>query len=294
MAIQDDNTILMKSDLKAYHEAIAPMLGGNFMMSTNVSDYYYTDETMVGVYTDGKPVYQRSYTFGNVEAGTQDSQGNITSVIARSLNTWKIDKIVYVSGCATASNGNKIAIPYTQEAGKNAFTIGAVCWEASTEKIIFTNSSTYALSDVTVNVRYTKSTDTANSAITTPGAYDLNRPDLWPANKEIFFGNGAYGYRATGTFNTTTDTRESTLLLSLTRTSTTKFISQGGTIKRSVVSPTSSDITIGSPFVSYNLANGIASTPFYAVSIEADGIKLWRRDATMSNIPYDIWITYTK
>ena len=62
MAIQNDNTILCKGDLKAYHEKILPYLGGNFMLGTNVSDYYSTDEKIVGVWTNGKPIYKKTFT----------------------------------------------------------------------------------------------------------------------------------------------------------------------------------------------------------------------------------------
>ena len=65
MAIQDDNTILSKGDLKAYHQKILPYLGGNMMMSTNVSDHYSTDEKVVGVWTDGKPLYQKTIVKNN-------------------------------------------------------------------------------------------------------------------------------------------------------------------------------------------------------------------------------------
>ena len=288
MAIQDDSTLVTKGDLKEYHEALLPYLGGNFMLSTNVSDYYYTDETIVGVYTDGKPVYQKSYTFGSVEAGTVDAQGNIESVIVRTLNTWKIDKIVYASGCATASNGNKIAIPYTQEAGKNSFTIGAICWEAESEKILFINCSTYALTNVTVNIRYTKSTDAAGSATATPGCYDINRPDLWPTDKEIFFGNGLYGYRVISTTDRTIPANGQYNSDPVT-TNVTYMLNQGGKVKSK---------SGGWYFVfgATSLADSIASG-WWIDPNNNNALKYYIENAKNSSqifTDFDIWVTYTK
>lgn len=280
MAIQDDKTLLCKGDLKAYHESISPYLGGNLMLGTNVSDYYSEDEKIIGVWINGKPIYQKTVSCALGNAAIVNTPHNISN----------LDFVIDMFGHGKDASGNSFPVPYAP--------VGNISWGVqiyvSATNISCVTAQNWTGSTVKITLRYVKTTDAANSALTTPGCYDINFPNTWPENKEIFFGNGAYGYHATGTFNTTIDTRESTLLLSLTRTSTTKLISQGGTIKRSVISPTSSDITIGGPFVSYNLTNGIVSTPFYAVSIESDGIKLWRRDATMSNIPYDLWFTYTK
>lgn len=50
MAIQNDNTLVTKGDLKAlYSDKIAPYLGANLALKTNVSDYYLTTEKIVGV-----------------------------------------------------------------------------------------------------------------------------------------------------------------------------------------------------------------------------------------------------
>ena len=82
MAIQDDNTILSKADLKAYHQKILPYLGGNMMMSTNVSDSYSTDEKVVGVWLDGKPLYQKTFatTVPNNDNGSGDTQISLASL----------------------------------------------------------------------------------------------------------------------------------------------------------------------------------------------------------------------
>ncbi len=50
MAVQNDNTIVTKGDLKTlFSDKIAPYLGQNLTLRTNVSDYYSTTEKIVGV-----------------------------------------------------------------------------------------------------------------------------------------------------------------------------------------------------------------------------------------------------
>ena len=95
MAVQNDSTLLCKGDLKAYHESIAPYLGGNLMVATNVSDYYSTDEKIVGVWTDKKPIYQKTISCGALpNANTKNVSHNISN----------IDYIVNIYGVAKRSS----------------------------------------------------------------------------------------------------------------------------------------------------------------------------------------------
>ena len=196
MAIQDDNTVLCKGDLKAYHEQILPYLGGNLMLGTNVSDYYSTDEKIVGVWLDGKPIYQK--TLVGITAPVCQTDG--TSVQKDiDLNYLNIDVFVgEVSNCMVPYNesySSSIILPAIS--GNNHLFLW---YKPNTGKIRINNSATnYNGAPIRITIQYTKTTDAANSAVTTPGCYDINRPDLWPANQEIFFGNGLYGQKFTGT-----------------------------------------------------------------------------------------------
>ena len=51
MAIQNDNTVVTKGDLKAlYSNKIAPYLGANLALKTRTGDYYMQDEEiLIGV-----------------------------------------------------------------------------------------------------------------------------------------------------------------------------------------------------------------------------------------------------
>lgn len=180
MAIQNDNTVLNKGDLKAYHEKILPYLGGNMMMSTNNSDYYSTDEKVIGVWTDGRPIYQRSY-LGNICSSTGTGTWTETT-IEKPTN---LDFVVFAICGDSSVIHNYIGVGTPSSASTHLFVNCA-------------RSGGVGISRMTI--QYTKTTDTTTTALTTPGCYDINRPDLWPANKEVFFGNGLYGFRAIGNF----------------------------------------------------------------------------------------------
>lgn len=278
MAIQDDNTILMKSDLKAYHEAIAPMLGGSFMMSTNVSDYYSTDEKIVGIWTDGRPVYQKTFTF------TTPSSLNTDTTI---VTVPKVSNLVNIlGGFITRADGGLMLLNSNYPSQSNSIF-----------SVINSSNNLSILLRVTINVdagrsgyitiQYTKTTDEANSAVSTPGCYDINRPDLWPANKEIFFGNGLYGFRGTGTYNVTANTPTSKTITTIITNakSTTKIFNYGGTLKKG--SGASSSDTI--------LGLGYGANVWTSLLLDNTGLVMYNYDTTArSNIPYDIWVTYTK
>ena len=59
MAVKNDNTLITKGDLKKFYNKILPYMGGNYVFNTlGTKDYYSEDEKVIGVWTDGKPVYQ--------------------------------------------------------------------------------------------------------------------------------------------------------------------------------------------------------------------------------------------
>ena len=198
MAIQSDETLVTKGDLKTlYIDKILPYLGGNMMMQTGVSDYYSTDEKCIGIWIDGKPLYQKVIDCGGVP---KSSVKNVP------VDTTIMESIVYIyfvnSGLnTTAGNAFAYPIPFVDKNNTAANNIEAYLDGGSIK--IKTNTSWGDQANVYVTIKYTKRADTATSALTTPGCYDINRPDLWPNNKEIFFGNGLYGYRSTGVASST-------------------------------------------------------------------------------------------
>ena len=190
MAIQNDNTLVTKGDLKdLYSNKIAPYLGANLQMKTNVSDYYSTNEKIVGTWTDGKPLYQKTYLL------MTPSNSNDT-VIGTFDSTYTVREM---NGFVEDSSSHTY-LPIMFKYGDDANNYITVYITASGIRAKVANG--YTSKPIYLTLRYTKTTDTASSAFTTPGCYDINFPNTWPENKEIYFGNGLYGYRATGTTGT--------------------------------------------------------------------------------------------
>ena len=282
MAIQNDNTILCKGDLKAYHEKILPYLGGNFMLGTNVSDYYSTDDKIVGVWTDGKPVYQRIVSFLNT---TTDFS---THVKICEVSSWNIDNLIFLYGATNNhSSVNQIAVPIGYNTTENDKRIFYICKQDVPnirENGIWTRGT--AVGSLTIIVQYTKTTDVANSAIATPGCYDINRPDLWPANKEIFFGNGLYGQRITGTESLTANVRKDIRI----NNEECQLKAFGGLVK-----PDGGTWLINFPYY-WNNDNYVSTAQIYsniATSPYAGLMLFFKSNQTQTTI-YDIWVTYTK
>lgn len=272
MAIQDDNTILNKGDLKAYHEAIAPMLGGTLLSRTNVSDHYSTDEKIVGVWTDGKPIYQKTISATKtIAVNSYATIGTISDV----------DTPVYAYGTAEDnSSGLNYHMLGSIWSGLNFQSTGNV--NISTGTLIAYNNTTF-----TITCLYTKTTDAAGSATTTPGAYDINFPNTWKENTEIYFGNGLYGQHLTGSLSMTSS--PSTQRLSSIWGTNYQLVASGGTIKRGSnntivpLNSSSSSIFNGLYLVTTNLSASMTT----GVYLEA------QENGSMTNT-YDIWITYTK
>jgi len=268
MAIQDDNTVLCKGDLKAYHEKILPYLGGNFMLGTNVSDYYSEDEKIVGIFTDGKPIYQKTII------STTPNSTNTQGVIAN-LSSWNIDKVVDIKGCFNDSQD-----------GSNAWMTINYYLQANNYAMVHLNGShiltmqigwsTHVNKPLYITLLYTKTTDAANSAVTTPGCYDINFPNTWPENKEIYFGNGLYGQRFTGTHSTSGGSAKQLL------SSVGKIVNQGGQIKCPTWVTTPCPFGWGSDFYGMAFIDGSNKLMF--------NIKT----STAETATYDIWVTYTK
>lgn len=292
MATQNDNTILSKADLKAYHQKILPYLGGNYMMSTNNSDYYSTDEKIVGVYMD-KPLYQKTIL---IDTLPNESQANFDTGIANAT----IDKIVYVFGWTGKKDGTYYR-PFPYVYGGSGTDITSLNTIVRLQNAIWIQKNTTTgywnvyiktgydrtVETGAVTIKYTKTTDAAGSATITPGAYDINFPNTWPANTEIFFGNGVYGYRATGNMAITANTVKSWDAVSITRTANTKIYNYGGTWKRSTAIPAAADTVFGIPLSDDpNINSGVI--------IGSQAIIFTVKDAFTGTAAYDFWVTYTK
>jgi hypothetical protein len=287
MAIQDDKTILSKQDLKEYHNRILPYLGGNMMMSTNVATYYDENEKIIGSY-NGKPLYQKTFTRTAPTCTTDGVEANVGNLPLG----FRLDTLVDAESIITNTVGIARPLPNLKFQDNKLKLVRYWVYTDSAEDIAQRNTYGFVNSwtqenggTIKLTLRYTKATDTANSALTTPGCYDLNRPDLWPANKEIFFGNGVYGYRAKGTITAAPDTRSITVFNSSNRTA--KIINSGG-----YYTTTDAEyITLGA----YPSGKNALYKMSMIVSNSETGLFLVSIDnGARSNSPYDVWVTYKK
>lgn len=112
------------------------------------------------------------------------------------------------------------------------------------------------------------------------GLLQLSRPDLWPVNTEIDFGNGLYGQRFTGTI-TAAANAGNTVHLYATHVKVYQFggwvqyANNGGTMQ-----------------LAYNENSGYA---FSLYSAPSGGLSLFNLSSSArTNAPYDIWCTYHK
>jgi len=281
MAIQNDNTFLSKGDLKAYHEKILPYLGGNIAISTNNSDYYSTDEKVIGVWIDGKPLYQKTIIDtmpNNVTSGTMANK----KIDVSSLN---IDKFANWFGMMKTSTG-WCMLPHVD--GSCNVTDGLNYNDSDSTLWLRNGNSFYNGATAYVTIQYTKTTDTASSALTTPGAYDINFPNTWPENTEIYFGNGLYGYRATGIANVTANVRWDLVIAR--NQPNAKIRSQGGGFT------TAGEWFCPTPWHFENSDKTIQCTTsmFVGVIEGTKNVNYYIMSSSQGHLSYDAWVTYTK
>ena len=284
MAIQDDNTILNKGDLKAYHEAIAPMLGGTFMVRTNNSDFYSTDEKVVGIWTDGKPIYQKTVELSEPLVMT----GSTWYPIGLNAITDNINTIISAFG-VVSSGVSVVSMPFYTNVASSSHDI----------QIMHTRNNNTMLTKL-ITIQYTKTTDTATSALTTPGAYDINFPNTWKENTEIYFGNGVYGYRFQGNMPALTQASNAIALCTHRATANTKIISYGGMAivhngTGSAVGRCLQGDTRGTTAPDATPTNFLSHWDilFSATNDITINLKMGNDYSTTSDT-YDFWVTYTK
>ena len=262
MAVKDDSTLITKGDLKKFYNKILPYMGGNYVFNTlGTKDYYSEDEKVIGVWTDGRPVYRKVYKY---------------------VSTMKINKDTWTNSNIKLDN---VDIIISSKVFGGSYGVYSDI-QSSINGTVGIPSGTLAIYSTTVLhfdyliIEYTKTTDAVNSAVDTIGCYDITRPDLWPENKEITFGNGLYGYRyqqASGSSNTTISIKSGY------NPNTFKFINQGGTLIRAQDNAPHCNPSYGGPFW---WVQGDGTLSIYTYGGAGAGGGAWKN--------LDMWCLYTK
>lgn len=269
MAVKNDNTLITKGDLKKFYNKILPYMGGNYVFNTlGTKDYYSEDEKVIGVWTDGRPVYRKVYSTPSI------SISNNTNLVPYIDNFSDIENVLEAIAVGESTYKNLIYLDLCYSGGK---------------LLVLDVQSSFGLMNYII-LDYTKTTDAVNSAVDTIGCYDITRPDLWPENKEINFGYGLYGQRFTGS-KTASSKVNTDVSISLGNMSAPKLIELGGYWQ-----PTSTSV---SGFQQFNM-NTYIGTAFSGGWLSSDGstgaltLRFNRDDPGIKSLYYDIWVKYTK
>ena len=112
--------------------------------------HYSNDEQIIGTWTDGKPVYERTIHINNLPNASTPG-----SFVYTNHNIANFKKLVKISGIINFANGNFALLPYVLSNNLNA-QVGAVVTSTQIGIMVNVDRST-ASADVTLE--YTKTTD---------------------------------------------------------------------------------------------------------------------------------------
>ena len=125
------------------------------IVPVGIGDFYSTEERQVGVWTNGKPLYQKSWDLGSDLNLSANAWTQIASIV---MSAYSIEKIV--KGLTQSS---------TKE------YIGALNYSGNTNDTLYLfNPRNSAVSIRLITLQYTKTTDTPGSGIYIPSWDDLN------------------------------------------------------------------------------------------------------------------------
>ena len=118
-------------------------------------DIYSFEERQVGVFADGKPLYQKTVDCGALPANT-------TKNVAHGITD--IDRIVFVNGCAfRSSSGNETGVPLPSTHYQTIGNQNEVSVNFTNVVLRNGNNNASAYDKTQVTIQYTKTTDVAGS-----------------------------------------------------------------------------------------------------------------------------------
>ena len=153
MSLTNPNSLVTEERLNQFYGQILPYLGGMPDVLANKfskGDLYSTDEKMIGVWIDGKPLYQKTVDCGALP-------NNNTKTVNHNISD--IDVIVHYYGIA--QNGDTFfTLPYVHKSTVGA-QVSVVALKSEVQ--IQTGSDRSAFTKSYVTLQYTKTTDSAIS-----------------------------------------------------------------------------------------------------------------------------------
>ena len=152
MSLTNPNKVVTEERLSEFYGEILPYLGGMPELLGNKisrSDLYSTSEKIIGQWTDGKPLYQKTVDCGTVPNAT-------SKTIAHNISN--IDSFVKIEGIAQ-SGSNGAPLPFTTI---NNIT-DQIAIYANDTNIVFVSGKDRSSYRAYVTLQYTKTTDSAQA-----------------------------------------------------------------------------------------------------------------------------------
>ncbi len=240
-------------------------------------EVYSEEEQEIGVWIDGKKLYQKSVSITFPNKTVQNIEVNIANV----------ENIVKAYGYVKQGS-NIIFIPFHMDIIDQRGGIYCNIIDSTKIKLVLhsnvdaTGFSGYA------TIQYTKTTDTA-------GQYQyknsilLTRPDLWDEGVEYDFGGGLYGIRSSGTATLAANTQYDAVLVPNTAglTANCQMIDRGGWWEANGAG--------GFRYlVDSDWQSGSESCIWFDPSSGQMNIKVAFKVGRAMTSKYDIWVTYRK
>lgn len=153
MSVQNPERVVTKQDLADFYEQILPYLGGMPEILANKfskGDMYSADEKMIGQWTDGKPLYQKTVNFGALP-------NNASKSVAHNISS--ISTVCNIYGIGVGSNIYQ-PFPILNDATPNK---SVALWCDNTNVTVRATNEDYSAMVGYITIQYTKTTDSAVS-----------------------------------------------------------------------------------------------------------------------------------
>ena len=264
------------------------LLTSNYNPTIVSADSVYSEnEQMIGYWTDGKPLYQKTISTTAPEVATEGTTKTRNIPINVSVETF-----VLGNGIIYLANGVDTTIPSVTTEINNRVWIrmfNSTFTDLPNHIQLASTTPIYNNQPVNITIRYTKTTDTA-STLQIENSLLLNRPDLWTVGTEYHFGGGLYGQRLVSTSSITITAKQHKDIPVLSGIS--RIMSSGGMFTGIDTSSNNFSCQVPSTY------DTSWSTGFYIdQNSSPNQLKYWFKNDNTSSITilsYDVWVTYKK
>ena len=171
-------------------------------------EIYSEEEREIGVWTDGKPLYEKTIVKEDIQLTTDSSYIKTASFSYSELGLSNIDNIFVVTAFEIRSTGTVVRLNYSDASNEHTYSFLHIRPQ-STNVFYQTNINSSDISKLVFTLRYTKTTDTAGSGLwSTTGAPNRHYSTSEQVVGTWIDGKPLYEKTFTGTFTVTTTSRK--------------------------------------------------------------------------------------